>query len=294
MKKMALLLLVLVLAGAVLSADNTSGRRGTGISIGAEALIEDLRNIENFWVLRPFVDFDRSFGPFDVYANVGFDMTFDKNTGSLNTDYGIDANAGFAFNLKIKEKAVLSFSLGAWIILPFGDNNNIGYPEIYYYGKYRHISRSTSTSIELMPGFKYTHKFNFGDIYFGLDIPFEVYTENGSRPFDFAQLQLTAAVVTKAGFGGGLTFFGDIGRNNTTFEHSIDVFLNFRKGFFFAGAVFTFPVFKDGFKDFGMIITPEIEISFFGFSVYAKLPIFNIGGDRRTLFGLTVGAKYSF
>jgi len=154
-------------------------------------------------------------------------------------------------------------------------------------------------------GAKFTQTLGFGDLYFGLDVPFLLAATGDLAElfeigaFDFAALNITLGVDTEMGIGGGLGIHGWIGDSdmNDDFLQMISVFVNYSTDALFAQLTVEIPAIEDGIDMMGLTIIPEVAYSLdMGLKLYAALPIFGVGADYDDSIGigLTIGAKFSF
>ena len=290
MKKIALILLALCVAGGTVMAEDD----GLGLYVGAELLIGDLSEVSDTMGLRAYVGIDTSFDALDVYAEAGVDVPIGGNNF-----IGLDINGGVDYNIAIGDKSNLKVGAGLWVFFPFDDVKGM-YTDVTPYGSYAGAGGTLSTKLNLHTnvGATFTQTMDFGDLYFGLDVPF-ILVADGASAFDIAELNFTAGLDMESGIGFGLTLYNWIGKGSSDFIQNLDIFGTYENGPLFLGLTVGVPLFKDGFKVAGLAITPEVAYTLdMGLKLYAEVPISYIGADKDVgqdmTIGLKVGAKFSF
>ncbi|MCL2184371.1 MAG: hypothetical protein FWB86_00760 [Treponema sp.] len=298
MKKIAILFFIICMAWTTATAQED----GIGLSVGAEVIILDLEEAGDFTFIRPFIIYEKSFNNIDFYTGFGLNIPTDYSFYGV----GLDLDIGGTYNLSISDESVLTFSLGALIYLALDsyrtEEYNGMYSENTIYGFVDLNPLLRYINVHLNLGVQFTQTLSVGDLYFGINVPFNLVGPNSFfTVFDIAELQITAGMDMEMGLGFGLTFYGWIGKAqvlgiDSDFAQLLEIFASYTTGPLFLGLTFGLPVYKDGIKNDGFSITPEVECSFdFGLSLFAKLPIGGIGSDDDlTSIGLTIGAKYSF
>jgi len=281
MKKFAILFLAVCLAGGTVMAQE----EGLGLYVGAELTIPDFEYAGDLMLIRPYLGYESSFDAIDLNAELGVDVLM----GESDSIMGLDLNIGAGYNLSVGDASTLTLGLGTWVFFPFDDKKGM-YTENTPYGV---ASPSfSSLSLHLNVGAMFTQTMDFGDLYFGIDLPF-VLVEKDINPFDYAELQFTAGTDTEIGLGAGLILYGLI-QEEADFIQLLEIFASYTTGPVFFGVTFGIPLYENGFDNEGLTITPEIEFSFdFGLSLYASLPVSGVSTDTTSI-GLTVGAKFSF
>jgi len=334
MKKMAFVFLITCLAGAVLTAQE---EEGMGLAAGTELIIADLENAESAMIIRPFIEFENSFDSFNIYAGLGIPIAILKipeldysnlsnpaSNEKSETLIGLDFNLEGKYALSFNEKTSLAFSLGTWVYLPFDNKKGMATDYMYFgtgIGAEGVEAGWQKFSMYLNFGIQLMLTFGFGDLYFGFDLPFNMIgptyeniifdssldpyfqtVDVSADPFDIAEIQFTAGMNLKAGFGFGCTLYYWIGNREEidTFMANTDIFLQYETKNLFLGVTFGIPLYENGVKEEGYTITPEFMYSFdFGLSLFASLPVSGLGSEEvetygGTNIGLTVGVKFSF
>jgi hypothetical protein len=296
LKKIAILLFAVVLAGGTVIAQENSNE-GTGFSLGVELIVPDLEYAEDSMIIRPFVEFGKSFDAFDIYAGLGVPITLAED----ETLAGIDFNLEGTYNLAIGDASSIAFTIGTWVYLPF-DNDKGMQTDYMYFGTGPGSAATewgwSELGMHFNLGVEYIYSLDFGDLYLGIAMPFNLISPED--PFKTAELHLTAGMDLEAGLGFGLTFYGWIGDSDAgDFAQDIDIFLTYEKGPLFFALTIGLPIYEDGFELEGLRITPEIEFGFdFGLSLYAGLPVSGIGANEDNsdgpVIGLTFGVKFNF
>ncbi|MCL2231338.1 MAG: hypothetical protein FWC01_09610 [Treponema sp.] len=284
MKKFAIILLTACLAGGTLMAQDDEG---IGLYLGAELTIGDFEYIDDTMLIRPYVGFEKSFDAVDLYTELGVNIPVYEDAG-----IGIDFNLGAAYNLSIGDASTLTFGLGTWLFAPFDEEKGMATEYGPYGTSFAGFSYS-GLSLHLNISAMFTQTLDFGDLYFGIDVPF-ILVGDEIDPFDVAELNITAGIETEIGLGAGLTLYNWIGSGNGDFVQNLEIFVTYATGSLGCGVTFGIPLYEYGFDIEGLTITPEIEYEFdFGLSLYLELPIYGLGTDTTTI-GLTFGAKFSF
>jgi len=292
MKKLIVLLAVLCMIGV-------SAAEAESFTIGTDVIIPFL-DFPEFVIVRPFFGYEKFFkNELDFFFELGIPVSFE---GWDDIPSGIDINLGVTYNLQTSDTSKLAFTLQTWILIPFDDDKGAFFAnkpiidDIFFYGVV-----SDAFDMYLDPGVKFYKTFGFGELSFGLKMPFIIfqYIYGGFNPylkvFDLAMLNFTFDIETKSGFGGGITLYNWIGEWDYGFMLAGDFFLTYRNGFFLGRVILEIPA---------MGIVPEVEFSFAnGLSFFGSLPIrynyvvfgsYSSNGGPDIFLGLRIGAKFSF
>jgi hypothetical protein len=308
MKKLIALLIILCLIGVSAAADGA-------LSIGTELVIPNLEYADVTTTVRPFIGYEKIFDTgINIFLELGVPVSILKGWygDGTTTTLGLDINLGVTYNLETSETSKLDFTFQTWAAFPLDDEKGVHFVnepimDLYEYGGWG-FEHST---VYLDLGIEFTQTLGFGDLFFGIDMPFFVfqYAYGNFNPylkvFDIAMLNITFGTETTGGFGGGLTLYNEIGRWHDVFFMAYHPYLTYRTEFFLGRLIFEIPFGgKEAIKDIGFGIVPEFEFSVFnGLSFFGSLPIRSIGTessnhpgveDNPIYLGLRVGAKYSF
>ncbi|MCL2721819.1 MAG: hypothetical protein FWD47_10845 [Treponema sp.] len=272
MAKKGLLILALaaLIAGGAFAID--------GLYAGAEVRVDDFMAdeiIDNL-IIRPYVGFETSLDMgLDAYAELSIPILFTK-AGDTEIDFGLGIDLGATYYLELSRTSELALSLDVFIENWFVDGSKIG--------------------VGMEFGALFTQFMDFGDLYIGIDVPFNITNYWVKDPFDFVGLNITVGVDNIANaIGAGLTLYNDI-QPDVDFAQYVDIFGSYTAGPLFAQLTIGIPLYKDGFKIEGLTIIPYAEYSLdMGLKIYGEIPIMGIAADLRDLgIGLLLGAKFSF
>jgi len=296
MKKLIVLLAVLFMI-------SVSTAEAEGFSIGTDVIIPFL-DYPEFVTVRPFVGYEKYFNNgLDFFFELGIPVSFEGWDDGADILPGLDINLGVTYNLQTSDTSKLAFTLQTWVLIPFNDE------EAAYFLNKPYIEDMFFSGVSfdafdmyLDPGVKFYKTFGFGEMSFGLKMPFIIfqYVYGGFNPylkiFDLAMLNFTFDLETKSGFGGGIKIYNWIEEWDYGLLLAGDLFLTYRIGFFLGRVILEIPA---------MGIVPEIEFSFAnGLSFFGSLPIryndvvVNLSDSTDQgldiILGLRIGVKYSF
>ncbi|MCL2441645.1 MAG: hypothetical protein FWD14_07875 [Treponema sp.] len=298
MKKITVLLLAAFLTIGTVSAVE-------GLYAGAELSIADFTADEviDGMIIRPYVGYETSLDMgLDLRAELGLPITMWKWDDDSETALGLDALLGGTFNLELSDASKLAFSLDTLILFPFDEEKPMTTTKDLGFGLFAGWMAATDFQMYMSVGARFTQTLDFGDLYFGVDMPFILVdaAEYGDDAFDTAMLNFTVGVDNIAdSIGAGLTLYNWIGDDTfiDDFVISMDIFGTFTSGPLFASLTVGIPLIEDGIDFFGISITPRVEYALdMGLKFYVELPIFGIAADYDDSIGvgLLFGAKFSF
>jgi len=281
MKRIAILFLVIFLAGGVVMA------QVPGLSAGGELGILDFNDIGDTMFLRPYASYESIdlIPGLDVYAELGIPFWV-----SPEFWLGLDINLFAGFSLDMSYESTLTFFAENVTFLPVADDGMLSTKNILSYFPF---DWSYKFSTYFCLGVKYTYAMDFGDVYAMLELPFNLIVE-GASAFDFSQLNLTVGVNLPAGVGGGLVIVNNLGGGVQFFERII-AFGSYEAYPLYAGLKIGLPLYDNGFKFEGMTLIIEGGYHVMeNLLVYGKVPILGLFSDGNATLGLIIGAKYSF
>jgi hypothetical protein len=309
MKKLALILLAFALAGGTVAA------QPEGLYLGGEIGISDFNAdpIMDAIVLRPYVGF-----AIENESGIEFDGQLGIPFWPADYEFwlGADLYVLFGYNIDLGS-GTLNFGIENWTYLPLvGDGKYIpvttnGNP---FDGDFASSYKTTSY---LQVGAKYTHNLDFGDIYFGVYMPFVLTGYGWSEvtrsytigfvtytyttyeyvkydPFDLANLNFSIGVDGE-GWGVGVDITNYI-KPETEFFQELGLFGSFDATEALSLGIYVWiPLFEDGIDYAGIGITPDFSFAINeNFELYGKFPIGGVGSKGDISIGLVIGGKYSF
>ena len=286
MKKLAVLLLAMFVAGGVVMA------QVPGLSVGGEIGIMDFEDLGDNLIIRPMVIYENGdLAPgLDLYLEAGVPL------GMVNSDLwlGLDLNIRADYGLELAPGSKLGFFLENVTYLPLVEDilasTKSPDPSMPFGISYK-------ISSWLMLGARYTHTLDFGDIYGQLELPF-ILVHEIFDPFKIVDLNITAGVDMPAGFGGSLTIYNEInnGFDDSQFFAAIGLAGYYAQDQLYAGLGIYIPTVEDGVKNMGISLFPEVRYEVMdNLQIYGKLPIQRLFNDIKADIevGLVIGVKYS-
>jgi hypothetical protein len=225
----------------------------------------------------PMLIFDRSFGDLDVYAELdyiyGFTKESDEDGKEVNPQY-LDFELDLAYNIGLGSGTTVSLlleNLNRFRISPKSDKFGNSFIGI------------------LAPGIKFNQGTAFGDLFVRADLPI-TYRYFGELDDFTSGLDFTAGWGSTFGFGIEFTAYNDLTPDFKSFTW-YDVLASFETRSFYAEVLFEIP---REFDDYGMFITPHLELYFGNFTIYGFCEFAGIGSDWDTSISPGVGVKFSF
>ena len=292
MKKIfALLLAMTLICGVAFALD--------GLAVGAEYRIwnfdpgDDI-DLSTQMMMRLGVHYEGAFldEALELEGELGFYMiNFDDMTNDL--DIEIEAR----YNLDLSPASRLTFILNSYTLIPFEDDFEV---------------ESWMTL-----GAKYKQEFGFGDMYFQVDVPFNLFDgyDPGFDAFDFVDLNFTISLFNERkdwgkvvdfpdGFGAELVMYNELAVPDpfeADFLQHLNITPFYSMNFWYAELEIGLPLYEDGMDFEGMFIKPKFEMDIppvDGLSFWLDLPIRGLAADSDIfgdpVIGIGLGVNYNF
>ena len=278
MKKMLVLLVVLILAGGVVFAQDS------GFSLGVEFGIEDINEPKDAWgpYLMPMLIYENSFlnGAVDINGELDYTYEFTKTKPASGKEYNpqkLDFDLGLGVNFELGYSSTLS-------LLAENENSVDIAP--------KPADFLDSLNGTFTPGIKFTQGIDFGDIYAQADVPI-TYRDHGKVEKFTSGLNFTAGWDSSFGFGIKVKEYNSLTPASARewFTH-FDVTLSYETDFFYGEVLAEIP---RKFAD-GVTVTPTLEcylgsFTFYGFCEFDGIAAKRDGGIR---ISPGIGVKVSF
>jgi len=305
MKKVAVFVIFLVLATGFAIAQDY------GFTVGGElGVINGRDGYDNTfnWYVMPTLAYDTFLmdEALELYAELGVPFGgFPAEVSYL----GIDLDFELAYNIG---SLPLSVILGNQLSIPVkpgdyeGDNHKGGtwYPGSPLLNNKYYIFNTgyfhSDPEDWLSPGAKYSFVFNPGTLSLQADLPLRI------APDAFDSVGLNISVGWQMANGLGFKFKEWNSFNpNVRFFQQIDLAASYALGSLYGELDVSLPLWKHGFKQAGLAITPKFEYIFKnGLKFYSTIPLRYVGADKREKnngekepwydVGLTAGIRKSF
>ena len=267
-----------------------------GFTVGAGLILFDV-NAED-------VPEEMMFGFYGAYENTFMDEAleldveaglsmFDLNDPTNIVDIEIEAT----YNIELGVASRLSFIINSYTLLPFHEDLEV-------------------TSY-LTPGVKLRQTLGFGDLYFQVDVPFNLvnhYYSDAYEAFDLVELDFTLSIFNERkkyyrgkvnefpnGFGGELKMQNALKNpDKKDFVEYLDITPFYSTNSIYAEVEVNIPLFEDGMDWEGLTVSPRIEMDMpiKGLALWLELPISQIGADEdlvgKPIFGTFFGVSFSF
>jgi hypothetical protein len=247
-----------------------AGAEPIGLTAGLEAGFGNVAD-EAVFGITPEIEYENSFGDFDVYADASYTAAFEEDDTAH--DFYLELEA--AYNLSLGDSSVLSFIL----------NNANDFHVAPDWGADMNTVGGT-----LEPALKFTQTFGFGDLFLQLGFPIE-YVHHGVFNDDDetgVASKLVLGLASEFGFGAELTLNYALSPDAEYGE--TELLLSYENGAFYCEADIV------AAQDFDVFaITPELDYSINdAFTVYVNAEFGNIGGEGDVSVTPALGVKYHF
>ena len=268
-----------------------------GLTVGAGLAIYDFdaEDVSKDMMAGFYGAYETSFmdEAFEIDLEVGLSRFYLDDKTNI-----VDIEIEATYNIEFDVASRLSFILNSYTLLPFHDDLDV-------------------TSY-LTPGVKLRQTLGFGDIYFKVDVPFNLVNADYSNvhdTFDFVGLDFTFSIFNERktnyrgnvhkfpnGFGGELKMCNVLNHpdDETGFVDYLHITPFYTKDFIYVEAEVCIPLQKNGIDTEGLTVTPKIEMDapINGLGVWFEFPISQIGADKdltgKTIFGTFFGVSYNF
>jgi hypothetical protein len=218
--------------------------------------------------LSPGVEYEKSFGDLDVFAELDYLLTL----ADPDATHDIYLEVELGYNLSLGDASVLSFIV----------NNTNDFrlsPE---------LAAGTTHNGTLEPSVKFTQTLGFGDISAQAGFPIGYLTgEEDADPSIDAYLTLGWAST----FGLGVELTPNLALSPESDYAGFDILVSYETGLIYAEVEVNLPKEIDVS---GITVTPEFDYSFNAFTFYIKSEFGGIGTDGDISVSPAIGAKYSF
>jgi len=307
MKRIAIFVLVFVMAAGFAIADNigfstapegsgsydssdygsSGGAKGTGISVGAEAgwiKFQDLGDGFTHLYIMPTLSYDGYLGE-ALALNAGLGVPFGIEPDFwLGVDFDLMLTYNFG-NLSISAENALAIPM-----IPYEwERPYYGWDKDFY--TYSPMFGPLNVAKDNMyPGIKYNLFSGIGTFYFKAVFPVRIIPD----PFSNIGMNFSLGLNGKNGFRFWISETNSL-IPKPNFFRALNLFASYNAGSFYGELYVVIPTYEGGMDSTGVEITPKVEFRYAnGFRFYVELPLWGIGSQGDTYFGLTVGAKMSF
>ena len=271
-RKLALLLVITMVCGMAFAAVD-------GLTVGAGMVIYDFdaEDVSKDMMLGFFGAYEAELmdEALEIDTEIGFCRFFLEENTNI-----VDINIDLKYHLELGAASRLSFLLNSYTMLPFHEDLDV-------------------TSY-LKPGVKLRQTLGFGDLYFQLEVPFNLinhYYLDVYDAFDYVGLDFTLSVFNERkkyyrgkvnefpdGFGGELKMLKVLNDPSigSDFTDHVHITPFYAKDVIYAEVEVTIPLIEDGMDTMGMTVTPKIEMDMpvNGLAAWIEFPISQIGADK--------------
>jgi hypothetical protein len=254
-----LCVLFIAAAGAVFAQEEE--KESIGLTPGIELGAGDLADKAVF-ILRPRVEYENSFGNFDIFGELDYNLIFDDPVA-----HELELEIEPAYNLQIAEPSVLS-------IIVNNKNTFFLSPSL--------PSGETHLGV-IEPAVQYTHTLDFGDLSGKVAVPFDYLT--GTKDETMVGLTITAGWASNFGFG--LELSGTIGLHPEADFLGYGLLVSYEKDMFYG------EIECKADREFKELeILPEVNISLDPWVFIARMEI--LKADDSWAVRPFIGAGYRF
>jgi len=261
-----------------------TAKGGSGISVGVEAglidfqpVYEELTNV----YIKPMLSYDGYLSEtLALNAELGFPFWIDP-------EFWLGVDLDLMLTLNMGNLSVIAGNALAIPVKPYVLENSWYHYDFTYSPMFGDIIEAHDT---LFPGIKYNLSSGIGTLYFQASLPIRIIPD----PFDYAGMNFSLGLNGNNGFRFWIREDNNL-KPRVEFFRGLDLFASYNAGSLYGELYVEIPTYEGGMGSAGVGITPKVEFRFAnGLKFYVELPIWGIGSERDTYFGLTVGAKMSF
>ena len=278
MRRFLIFFLVLILAVGFASAQELSLTVGMEYGIGN---INRAYDDDTYPYLMPMIIYENTFldDTLDLYAELDYTFGFTKTPnedGKEVLPQSLYFDFSLGYNLSLGSASTLTFILenefDELIISPsFKDSNNL---------------RGIFT-----PAVKYTHGFDFGDLYAQTGVPV-TYVQEVKDADIIAGFDFTVGWGSTFGLGLEATFYTQIAPRDDAGYLGLEAIASYETDSFYFELDVIFP---SKISEEGLTITPEVDYAFGNFTFYTFIEFAGIGvNGGKVIITPAVGVKYSF
>ena len=262
MKKLTILILVLVLVGGFVIAQETN------LSARSYELLPGL----------------------DIFAETGVPLFI-----SPEVLQSMDFNLRVDYNLDIVESSRLTFILENMTFIPVL-RNDLSISNLQTQEQRNNNNPAIDIETWLNPAVKFTQTMDFGNLYAQIETPINLVREI-NRTQDFHNINLIVGWDSTFGLEVNAKLFNRIKRNtiDPEFLESLGVSGFYGFGMLDAGVEVEVPLIRDGIKSMGLTVVPELGYSLMpNFRLFGSAEFLNILAENEVNINMSLGARFNF
>ena len=319
MRKLLILSMALVLVGGSIMAQGLGLTAGLDFNVGI--LNPEKGDAVDDMGIRPSIAYenDSLVDNLTIYAGLGFSFMIGHDDRVYkDMPMGFDIDVGAYYQLDISSSSYVTFGLRNFNAVGIGDYGyvqpragaGLNSPALPVGGAWRTDDKDMGSVLSyLNPTAYFTQGIGgIGEFYAGAELPYLLTTD-----WSHMNMALVAGINLDFGLGVELVvwntpFVSDkairkaVDRMDAHWINYIELIPSYTYDFLYAELAIGMPMYKDGMKEEGLTLVPEVQIqvpTLSALSLYANMPFYYVGSDKKkggddVRVGFGLGARFSF